>query len=509
MRKLTTLVLAGMLGGMMTIGIYKAFDLDQQVIYESDKAQIELAALKGQANGANAMPAIKYGSSAAPVDFTAAAKKSMPSVVHIKSSFAVNPRSQNSQGSWDPFRDFFGDDIFGQRQAPQQAPGQQKRFQQSTGSGVILSGDGLIVTNNHVVEGADKVEVTTYDARTYTATVLGTDPTTDIALLQIEETGLPVMPLTNSDNAEVGEWVLAVGNPFNLASTVTAGIISAKGRNLDILKDRTAIESFIQTDAAVNPGNSGGALVNMNGDLLGINTAIATPTGTYAGYSFAVPVNIMKKVTDDLLTHGVVQRGFLGVNIRDLDSQLAAELGLDFVRGVYVDGLLPDGAAAEAGIQKGDVIVGVDGKKVQSSPELQELIGTKRPGDTAVVALMRNGRERTVTLKLKNRSGNTGAVVKEVRHAHSKLGVELRDVDASVLEENGLSGGVEVAKILEGPIKEATDIQEGFVITKIDEEPVNNIEELSSVLNNKSGGVLLEGVYPGNNGVYYYGFGIK
>jgi len=505
MRKLTTLVLAGMLGGMMTIGIYKAFDLDQQVVYEAEKAQIELAALKSQTQNA---PAINYGSSVAPAGFTLAAKKSMPSVVHIKSSFALNARTQSPQGSWDPFRDFFGDDIFGQRPQPgQQNP--QKRFQQSTGSGVILSSDGLIVTNNHVVENADKVEVTTYDARTYTAKVLGTDPTTDIALLQIEESGLPVMPLTNSDNAEVGEWVLAVGNPFNLASTVTAGIISAKGRNLDILKDRTAIESFIQTDAAVNPGNSGGALVNMNGDLLGINTAIATPTGTYAGYSFAVPVNIVKKVTDDLLEHGVVQRGFLGVNIRDLDSQLAGELGLDFVRGVYVDGLLPSGAAAEAGIQEGDVIIGVDGKKVQSSPELQELIGTKRPGDTAVVELMRNGRAKTVTLKLKNRSGNTGAVVKEVIRVNNKLGAELKNVDRSILEDNGLPGGVMVGKIYDGPMKEGTDIQEGFVITKIDEHPISNINELNDVLDSKTGGVLLEGVYPGSNGVYYYGFGIK
>ncbi len=507
MRRLTTLVLAGMLGGMMTIGIYKAFDLDQQVIYEADKTQVELAALKGQ------MPAYNYGAAtAAPAGFTAAAKKSMPSVVHIKSSFAVNARGGAPAGSWDPFRDFFGDDLFGQRQAPQgQQKSPQQRFQQSTGSGVILSSDGLIVTNNHVVEDADKVEVTTFDARTYTATVVGTDPTTDIALLQIEESGLPVMPLANSDNAEVGEWVLAVGNPFNLASTVTAGIISAKGRNLDILKDRTAIESFIQTDAAVNPGNSGGALVNMNGDLLGINTAIATPTGTYAGYSFAVPVNIMKKVTDDLLEHGVVQRGFLGVNIRDLDTDLAEEQGLDFIRGVYVDGLLPEGAAAEAGIEEGDVIVGVDGKKVQSSPELQELIGTKRPGDTAVVDLMRNGRAKTVTLRLKNRSGNTGAVVKEEMSLSmsKKLGARLSNVDAAVLEENNLPGGVMVGEIYDGPIKEGTDIKEGFVITKIDEQAVNNIDDLNNVLKGKSGGVLLEGVYPGSNGVYYYGFGIK
>lgn len=509
MRSFTALVLAAVIGSIATLGIYKAFDLDQPVVIEQETSPMKLASISQTYPNSNVAPVL-------PSNFTAAANKSMPSVVHIKSNYAIN-RTQRQGGYgndfWDPFRDFFGDDFpapppsqgnQGQR-SPQQGG---QRFSQSSGSGVVISGEGLVVTNNHVIEGADNIEVTTFDKRTYTAEVLGTDPTTDIALLKISAPNLEVMNLADSDDVQVGEWVLAVGNPFNLASTVTAGIVSAKGRNINILQDNSAIESFIQTDAAVNPGNSGGALVNINGDLIGINTAIATPTGSYAGYSFAVPVNLMKKVTDDLLTHGVVQRGFLGVNIRDLDTKTATDLGIDISQGVYVDGLLQSGAAEKAGIQVGDVITAVDGIEVNSSPELQEAIGLKRPGDNARVTLNRKGREINVNVGLKNRSGTSNVITRTNNSVIEKLGVSLKDLSAQELRENNISGGVQVVQINSGVIRNSTEMVEGFIITKIDEKEVDDLDTLQSYLSNKRGGILIEGVYPGKTGVYYYGLGL-
>jgi len=321
------------------------------------------------------------------MDFTIAADMSVHSVVNVKTTY---PMQSGNQYFYDPFRDFFG----------QRAP-QQQEAPMSTGSGVIISQDGYIVTNNHVVEGANKIEVTLNDKRSYTAEVIGKDPTTDLAVLKIKENNLSYMAYGNSDNVKVGEWVLAVGNPFNLTSTVTAGIISAKARNINILnndpsKGLNPIESYLQTDAAVNPGNSGGALVNAKGELIGINSAIASNTGSYTGYSFAIPVNIARKVVADLLEFGEVQRAYIGISIQDLDAKLATEKSINEIRGVYVQGLTPNGSGEEAGIKEGDVIIKVGESNVNNVPELQEQVSRYRPGDKVNVTLKRNNQEKVI-----------------------------------------------------------------------------------------------------------------
>ncbi|MDX1408157.1 MAG: trypsin-like peptidase domain-containing protein, partial [Saprospiraceae bacterium] len=322
-----------------------------------------------------------------PLDFTRIAEDVMGAVVHIKSTYSYNgyrqqpglPNPFEDLFRNDPFRDFFNPRYFYRSPSPDQQPDPQVRIGQ--GSGVIISEDGYIVTNNHVVADAVDLEVILHDNRSYQASLIGTDPSTDLALLRINENDLPTLPLTNSDDVQVGEWVLAVGNPFNLTSTVTAGIVSAKGRNINLLRERFAVESFIQTDAAINPGNSGGALVNLAGGLIGINTAIASPTGAYSGYGFAIPANIVSKVVEDLINYGVVQRGVLGVMIRTLDSHLREEQNLKATGGVFVDSLLENSAAGEAGIRAGDVILGIDDQEVLTSPQLQEIIARHRPGD--------------------------------------------------------------------------------------------------------------------------------
>ena len=361
------LALVAMMSSIFTISAYKLVGFDRNlVIFEASKSGntdenlVKLAKKDGDT---------KAGKLDLPADFIAAAEKTTPTVVHIFATqdISKNQRFQNNDIP-DFFRDFFGDDFGGNLRKNPRGPQQA----QSSGSGVILSQDGYIVTNNHVVANASSLEVTMNDQRTYKAEVIGTSPEMDLAVIKIKETNLPHIVFGNSDNVKVGEWVLAVGNPFNLESTVTAGIVSAKGRNLNILREKglDAIESFIQTDAAVNPGNSGGALINTQGELIGINTAIATPTGTYAGYSFAVPVNIVRKVVKDLIEYGTVQRGYLGVTIRQLDGKYAEEKGIKNIsEGVYVESVAENSAAKEAGVQAGDVIVGLDGKKIKSSPE--------------------------------------------------------------------------------------------------------------------------------------------
>ena len=399
-------------------------------------------------------------------------------------------------------RFFFGDPNFQQGPAPAQT---------ATGSGVIISTDGYIVTNNHVVENADELEVTLYDKRSYKATLIGTDPSTDIAVIRIKEKELPVLAFGNSDNVKVGNWVLAVGNPFNLSSTVTAGIVSAKGRNLQLLraKDNASIESFIQTDAAVNPGNSGGALVNLNGDLVGINTAIASQTGSYSGYSFAVPAKIAEKVVQDLITYGVVQRGYLGVMIKEVNADLVKDKDLKVNDGVYVDSLMANSSAKEAGVKPGDVITKVEGKHIGSVPELTETVGRHRPGDKLKLTLNRDGAEREVTVSLKNKEGKTEVVKKEVKNTLETLGMELEDIGTKDKRKAGVENGVRVSKITEGVIRKETDMRPGFIITKIDKKPVTSAKELKEALKGKTGGVLLEGIYPEYPGVRYYGFGIE
>jgi Do/DeqQ family serine protease len=436
-------------------------------------------------------------------DFRYAAKMTTKGVVHIKTTYA--PRT-NSRSQYDPFRDFFGD----QYSSPY---GQGGQPQESSGSGVIISDDGYIVTNNHVVEDGDKIQVILANKKSYEAKVIGTDPSTDIALIKIDQSNLPFIHFGNSDSVDVGEWVLAVGNPFNLESTVTAGIVSAKGRNINIIGSRNgqsndAVESFIQTDAAVNPGNSGGALVNTHGELIGINSAIATPTGSFAGYSFAVPVNLVSKVVNDLMKFGVVQRGYLGVQIATVTDELAKEKNLSDINGVYVDQVNEGSAAADGGILSGDVITEINGITVNSSPELQEQVSRFHPGDKISVSYVRDGKEKSTNVILKNKEGNTSVVKKEEASVIEALGAQFSDLTASEKKQMGISGGVKIVKLEEGALSKNVRIKEGFVITKIDSKPIANLEQLKQVLVNKKGYIAIEGRYPNDPTQYFYSFGL-
>lgn len=477
-------------GGVVGVGVYKYAGGDTKpVVFQQAQPQIYHSA----------------GITAAPQDFVEAAAKTTDVVVHIK---ATQNKAATSM-PMNPFRDFFGDDFFGFRDDGMPSP------QVGTGSGVIVSADGYIVTNNHVIDRADELTVTLHDNRSFTAKVVGTDPSTDLALLKIEAEKLPAITMGNSDVVKVGEWVLAVGNPFNLTSTVTAGIVSAKARNINILrsKDRSGktipIESFIQTDAAVNPGNSGGALVNTKGELIGINTAIASQTGSYSGYAFAVPVNIVKKVMEDLLKFGVVQRAFLGITIRDMNSELARELDVNVVEGVYVDSVMANGSAYDGGVKKKDIIVRVDETPVKSVPQLQEMIGRKRPGDEVKLTILRDGKEKVLNMTLKNRDNKKEVVKKSPDSVLDVLGVELEAIDDKTAKKLNIAGGVKVKEISGGKIRMNTDMREGFIITKIDRQTVKSVEDVTNALKDKKGGIMLEGIYEtAPSSTYYYAFGL-
>lgn len=434
-------------------------------------------------------------------DFTTAAALTTPTVVHINTSYT--PKQQNNNLNYDPFRDFFGNDFWNFRMDPY-GGGKPK---ESSGSGVIISDDGYIVTNNHVIEDGDKITVILNNKKEYPATVIGTDPSTDLALIKVDAGDLPFISFGNSDSTKVGEWVLAVGNPFNLESTVTAGIISAKGRNINILKDKGSIESFIQTDAAVNPGNSGGALVNLRGELIGINSAIATPTGSFAGYSFAVPVNIVKKIVNDLVKFGVVQRGYLGVSITNINEELAKKYEINTLEGVYVDAVNDGSAAAEAGIKSGDVITAINNVRVKSTSELQEQVSRYRPNDEISVTVLRGDKEKSLTTRLKNIDGETTIVKKDQVSSFASLGADFQNITNEEKKKLGINGGVKIAKLYDGKLAKNTDIRDGFIITKIDNKPVNNVDELKTALQNKAGqGVMIEGTYPNYSGTYFYAF---
>lgn len=446
-----------------------------------------------------------------PLDFTKVAGKVRQAVVHIK-SISNQPANGYMSNPGNPFQDFFGQDpfqdFFNRRYQFRQSPQQRGPIELGQGSGVIISTDGYIVTNYHVIKNADKIEVALHDNRSFPAKLIGTDPSTDLALLKIEEKDLVSVAFSDSDKVEVGEWVLAVGNPFNLTSTVTAGIVSAKGRNINILKDQYAIESFIQTDAAINPGNSGGALVDLAGGLIGINTAIASPTGAYSGYGFAVPSNIVSKIIADLMEYGVVQRAVLGVQIKNIDQALAEEKGLSLHKGAYVDSLMAGSAAGEAGIKAGDIITMVEGKEVESAQKLQEMIARYRPGDAVTIKVDRNGKEKTFKVLLNNRNGNQSLKSASAAEIWKDLGVELENIDATTAHQLGLDGAVKIKKLFPGKLKQFTNIREGFIITKIDGQPIKDIDSLQKVLENKSGGVMLEGLYEDKRGSYFYAFGL-
>jgi serine protease Do len=424
-------------------------------------------------------------------DLTMAAEKSVNSVVHINTT-SEQVNTINS----DPFAEWF----FG----PQKR--QQNHVQQGSGSGVIISADGYIVTNNHVVAGADKIEVILNDRRTYEGTVIGADASTDVALIKIKEKGLPFLVYGNSESVKVGEWALAVGNPFNLESTVTAGIISAKGRNNILDINKRPIEAFIQTDAAVNPGNSGGALVNPNGELIGINTAIASNNGAYQGYSFAVPVNIVKKVVADIVEYGTVQRAYLGVSPRDLDAKFAKENNIQQLNGVYVGGLIQNGSAMDAGITEGDVITKIENTPVTSVSQLQEQISKYRPGDKIIATLNRNNKEMNVDVTLKSLDNTTQLMSKTemVSRSVSALGADFVQADDKELSHLRIENGVKVAKLGSGKLSQI-GIKEGFIITSIDKKKVNSVDDIKDILSNKSGAVAIEGFYP-NGARAYYGF---
>ena len=436
-----------------------------------------------------------------PLDFTTITDKVVEGVVHIKATQVAAAQSE-LEDIPEPFRDFFRNSPFGPRfEGPQARVG--------TGSGVIISKDGYILTNNHVVDGATDLEVLLHDNRTFKAKVVGTDPTTDLAVIQIKADDLPALEFADSDRAKVGEWVLAVGNPLGLNSTVTAGIISAKARNINILRDEQyAVESFLQTDAAINPGNSGGALVNLQGKVLGINSAIASPTGVYAGYGFAIPSNLALKVADDLIQYGVVQRGVLGVMIRTVTADLAREKDLSIVQGAYVDSLMENSAAEKGGIKKGDVIIRVGDNDIHTSSELQEVIARHRPGDVVQVTVNRYGKEKTFDITLNNRRGKPKLVEKEAETLFDILGIEAEAIPESLAKKLNIHGGIKITELRQGLIRQQTQMRKGFIITKVNGEEVNTPKELQKMLENHEGGVMLEGVYEDLPGVYYYAFGM-
>ena len=426
-------------------------------------------------------------------DFVDAAERSVDAVVHIMTKVVKQSNT---------YEDFFGA-LLGQLYG---YPGQTRNNTMvAYGSGVVLTPDGYIVTNNHVVEGADEVEVTFNNKVKKTATIIGTDPTTDLALIKVDASDLEYLTFGDSDNVRIGEWVLAVGNPFNLTSTVTAGIVSAKARNLSILGEGTSVESFIQTDAAVNPGNSGGALVNTKGELVGINAAIASHTGSYEGYSFAIPSNIVRKVVDDLLLYGETQRGYLGVQIAELTQELADKEGLENIEGVYVAEVTDGGAAKLAGLKSGDVITSINGKKVNSTTQLKESVGQYRPGDKIDVEVNRCGHHHHYDLTLLNEAGNVDVVKKGDSFYNSEFGLMLQPVDQSDMNRLNIRNGLKIVEIRQGRFMNS-GVPVDFVITKVNGVAVNDKTDLENALKNKrSRRTTIEGVYPnGMNATFYY-----
>lgn len=479
-------VMIAILGGVIAVFAYtRLFEKNTKYISADSQSPVRLTQLSNNFDSNR-------------VDFTYAADKTIHAVVHVKTKSTRS--SEYSSGN--PFYDFF----FGYRgfeQRPQPVEG--------FGSGVIISDNGYIVTNNHVIDKANEISVTLNDKRTFTAKLIGTDPNTDLAVIKIDEKDLPYIIYGNSDELKVGEWVLAVGNPYNLTSTVTAGIVSAKARSIGIMagrqgseQNRYPIESFIQTDAAVNPGNSGGALVNIRGELVGINTAIASPTGSYIGNAFAIPVSIVKKAVADLVEFGEVQRAVLGVSIKDIDSQLAESKKLEKIEGVYVENIVEGSSADQAGIKPGDVIISINGLNVNSASELQEQIGRFRPNDKVEILVNRDNKRKQITATLRNMEGN-GNLVKKAEIS-TMLGATLKELPDDLKDKLNLKGGVQVQEITSGKFKSA-GIQKGFIILQINNKPVFSVEDVEKTIASINGGVYIEGIYPNSKAVYYYAFG--
>ncbi len=474
MRKYLPLAITCVLSSLLSVLIYSQFARPNQVVWNSEDGDVRYTGLVDKlfSNRSNSQ-----FQSSAPTDFIESAAVATPAVVNIRALL------ETSSSIWG------GSALTG-----------------SSGSGVIMSPDGFIVTNHHVVEKSTEIKVTLADKRTYKAKMVGSDPSTDIALLKIEAGELPFIVFGNSDSVLVGEWVLAVGNPFNLESTVTAGIVSAKGRNINILGGGASIESFIQTDAAVNPGNSGGALVNTVGELIGINTAIITESGSYEGYSFAVPSNLVQKVIRDLREFGIVQRAYLGVGIQDLDSETSQEIGLPNAEGVLVNRIAKAGAASDAGLEEGDVIIGLNGTRVRSTSELQEYVGRYRPGDQVALEYWRKGKKNRIALTLKDGNNSIGTVRVKGDELEEELGFVLRDLSVEERRRIRIKGGAIVSSIRRGSIVYETNMQPGFVITSVNGDRVSNVMEVMETVKNAYNSLTLDGYYEGEPDLYSYRF---
>ncbi len=474
MKKLPLIVLVSLCSSLFTVFLIRWLDKPN---HSPQRKDASAKYTNFNASPSNVESRVLF--SAAPTDFIDAGKLVTPAVVHISAR-------QSKRG----YDDFWG----------------RSSTEASSGSGVVISSEGLIVTNNHVIEDGTEFEITFNDRKTFEAELLGTDPNTDLALLKVNvNEELPYLQFADSDSTAVGEWVLAVGNPFNLNSTVTAGIVSAKGRNINILDSDYSIESFIQTDAVVNPGNSGGALVNTRGELVGINTAIITKSGRYEGYSFAVPSNLAQKVVVDLKEFGVVQRAFLGVMITDVTNDIAEEYDLKSLDGVYVSQVNTGSAAQDAGLQEGDIIIEINKTKVKSTPELQEQIARFRPGNKIQVIYLRKGRKKSGELVLKNKSNTTTLINKVESNLQKTLGVELRDLNESEMRKLR-TDGIKVISLREGSKLFYTNMEPGFIITKLNDQEVTDLNEFLEILENKKGKIILEGVYEDYSGEYYYTF---
>ncbi|MFI5451179.1 trypsin-like peptidase domain-containing protein [Pedobacter sp. UC225_61] len=512
MKKIGLIVLAAFLGGAVAIGAYKLLERNNDNFSLTEKQNMMFA-----------NNPIKIGSSGA-VDFVQAAAAVSPAVVHIKTTYGNSSSDDNGGGGMDDMLEqFFGNG--GRRLRVPRA---------ASGSGVILTADGYIVTNNHVVENADKIEVVLSNRRKVTAKVIGRDPNTDLALIKVDVNGLPFVKMGNSDNVQVGEWVLAVGFPLDLQTTVTAGIVSAKARNIGILNknqqptreeyeeyQRTgkmperpannSIESYIQTDAAINPGNSGGALVNANGELVGINSAIASETGRNEGYGFAIPVNLAKKILEDFKEYGVVKRGYIGVTFQSLDADVAEKLNVKEINGLYVSSVLPGGGAASAGIKEGDIIKKVEGVEIYDSPDLQEKVGRMRPGDKiALTVLKADGSTKNVSVILKPES-NISLASKSVENKAtgatiSKLGASFAPASPALKAKFGVKDGVVVTNVEQGKLFDYWDVSKGLLITKVNGKPVNNAADIEKALPTSPNGKTTISGFNENGGSYTISF---
>jgi serine protease Do len=471
MRNVWQLIMVALLSTGFTLVLSRWLFPPVQVVWSGSTAEAQYTSLVDKIWSARGSAG--YGS-AAPTQFTDAAQVATPAVVNIRSVQEVN-------GSF--FR--------------------SGSFSGATGSGVVVSPDGYIVTNHHVVERGVEIKVTLSNKKEYKAELVGSDPSTDIALLKIDAAGLPFLLFGNSDSTRVGEWVLAVGNPFNLTSTVTAGIISAKGRNINILGGGGTIESFIQTDAAVNSGNSGGALVNSLGELIGVNTAIITQSGNYEGYSFAVPSNLVQKVVRDLRDFGSVQRAYLGVGIEDVSNEVAEELGLPDAFGVLVNRVSAQGAAADAGLSVGDVILSINGIATQTTPELQELVGRLRPGEDVRLDYWRKGQRKQLMLTLKDAANSFNLSRYKGDELLEELGIELRNLTSTEQKKWGFTG-VSVSSVRRGSRVYDTNMQPGFILSRVNGNRVSNIGEAIEAIRLANNSLVLDGYYQGEDDLYSY-----